>query len=322
LTIGLNCSNIPCGGHNHLLLFCNLMPIKLAIQKYLNFCLAEGLCNNTIKDKSRHLGWLKTNKPIQELTLDDIYDFINKLEVSKIRKWRVKIDLRAFFRYLNMNGLSPLNYELIRNKEPEMGIRPDLLKEEFDRMTVECIKLIKANTPNKKKYIRWYYLHNFMWETGLRRSELCNIKEWDNSQRTFYIITAKTLKKRQGFFQTDLTKYLDLYKPQERLFGLAPREVDHMVFTLRTLSQLTRKITPHSYRHAYCTRLLTSGCPIQQTALLAGHQKVSTTMRYYHETNLKGAYEEFINPPRTLELRSKVGIKNKYSIKISVTKNK
>lgn len=321
LTELLNCVKVHsvCSGGSLPLLICG-MQIRDAINKYIVSCESEGIGEKTIEDKQRHLGLFCStiNKEIENITLEDIYNFVNNTPFSDIRKWRIKIDLRAFFRFLNEHHYSNLTYTLIKNKEPELGIRPSVTEEEFKLMD----KYLHTVKDNNEIYLKWHTIFHFLYETGVRRSELCNIKEWDNENKTFFVVTAKTYKKRQGFYLTDLSPYLNRFKPKKVLFSISKREVSEMIHRIVKRSGVTRNISPHSFRHAFCTRLLTNGCPIQQTALLAGHQKVSTTMRYYHESNLKNAYESFINAPKTIEIRSSVGIKTKYSVKLQITKNK
>lgn len=295
------------------------MRVQDAIKLYLTSCRNEGLTEGVIKDKERHLGWFSCDKNIDEVTLDDIYECVSSLPITEIRKWRVKIDLRAFFKFLNEHHLSDLTYTLIKNKEPELRVRPDLKEDEFKKMD----EIIHALMGRDRRYIKWHALHHFMWETGLRRSELCNIRmdDFDSKTHSFYVKCAKSNRSRQGFYCANLSEYLKEFKPKEFLFETKKREIDYIVESLKKRAGIVRRICPHSYRHAYVTRLLTHGCPLQQTALLAGHVRVDTTAHYYHSVNLQNDYESYINAPKTLELKSNIGIKTKYSVKLSITKS-
>ena len=297
------------------------LNIDRAIKKYLLVCKSDGLLPKTISDKGRHLGLFSScvKKQTSKITIDDIQNFILHLNTTDIRKWRIKVDLRAFFRFLNERKLSDLTYTLIKNKEPELGIRPQITEEENQKI----IKVLDDIKSDRKTYTKWRAIHNFLYETGLRAKELLSITmdDIDLNKKIFVVTTAKTHKKRYGFYLTPLDEYVKKYKPKDKLFAISYRELNYIITQLRKSAKI-RHITPHSYRHAYVTRLLTNGCPIQQVALLSGHTKVSTTMRYYHETNLKGAYDSFIKSPKTFEVSSKIGLKSKYNLKIQITKNR
>jgi site-specific recombinase XerD len=45
---------------------------------------------------------------------------------------------------------------------------------------------------------------------------------------------------------------------------------------------LTKRITPHAFRHSFATRLLETGHNIRQVQELMGHKDIRTTMIYLH----------------------------------------
>lgn len=62
------------------------------------------------------------------------------------------------------------------------------------------------------------------------------------------------------------------------------------------LAGLTKRISPHMFRHALATNLLAKGCPLPFVQRQLRHSRVETTMRYLHlsDAMLKENYERFL----------------------------
>jgi integrase/recombinase XerC len=66
---------------------------------------------------------------------------------------------------------------------------------------------------------------------------------------------------------------------------LSDRQVQRIIEKYWTLSELLKKITPHTFRHSFATHLLSRGCGLLEIAELLGHESLATTEKYLH-TNL------------------------------------
>jgi integrase/recombinase XerD len=58
---------------------------------------------------------------------------------------------------------------------------------------------------------------------------------------------------------------------------------------------ISKKVTPHTWRHSYATNLLSHGADLRSVQELLGHKNVATTQMYTHVTNkqLREIHERF-----------------------------
>jgi integrase/recombinase XerC len=133
--------------------------------------------------------------------------------------------------------------------------------------------------------------------TGMRRSELINLKESDiewslqqvrilgkgNKERLLPIDyqTIEQLrdyiaaKKKEGI----TSKYLLVLKSGAQLYaGYVYRTVKHYLSKITTL----KKKSPHILRHTFATHLLNKGANIQSIKELLGHAGIASTQIYTH----------------------------------------
>lgn len=174
------------------------------------------------------------------------------------------------------------------------------VRESFSEVDMERIKRACTSA-------RDVALVNFFFSTGCRVSEVVGLNRSDvnfelgecvvlgkgNKQRTVYIndVAALTLKEYLAS-RTDVNEALFLNHHGKRLLAGGVRDV------LCRLAQSSgvSNIHPHRFRRTMITYLLNRGMPIQDVALLAGHDKIDTTMRYYHSSKarIKNSYQRYM----------------------------
>lgn len=69
---------------------------------------------------------------------------------------------------------------------------------------------------------------------------------------------------------------------------MSPRTLQRWVAIAVDFSGVKKKITPHSFRHAFATHLLEHGTDIRYIQKLLGHQRLETTTIYTKVAQIRG----------------------------------
>jgi integrase len=171
--------------------------------------------------------------------------------------------------------------ELTENKNLTFSKEIDNKKDLRKYLKPEEIKTIINEIPNQQHKL--FFI--FLWETGLRVSEIINVKlkdiDFKNNYITINWLKNRKYKKRLIPIQNNLKILLNLYtanqNQEERLFP----------FTRQRAFQITKKyanINPHALRHSFSINLINQGVGIEKLYRLLGHSKIQTTMTYLNES--------------------------------------
>ncbi|MEP2970489.1 site-specific tyrosine recombinase XerD, partial [Nonlabens ulvanivorans] len=262
------------------------------------------LADNTIKayrrDLEKFTTWLTDHKisqsPIQ-ITTNTIRDYIYELakNVSARSQARALSSLKAFFNYLILEDYRKDNpLELIES--PKIGRKlPDTLStSEIDTL----INSIDRSTPQGE---RNRAILETLYGCGLRVSELITLKISDLFfEEGFIKVTGKGDKQRFIPIGEFTINVINLYrdeirchipiKPQhtDTLFlnrrgaGLTRAMIFHIIKELKIKAGITKKISPHTFRHSFATHLLENGADLRSIQMMLGHESITTTEIYMH----------------------------------------
>jgi integrase/recombinase XerD len=152
----------------------------------------------------------------------------------------------------------------------------------------EILQLLQA-APSFPHHV----IFSTMYGTGMRVSEAVHLRVADiDSQRMMIRIEqGKGHKDRYVQLSPKLLDLLRCYwrkiRPQHWMFpGQIPNHplgreaVADAVSQASKRAGLTKRISPHSLRHAYAVHLLEAGTDVRRIQLLLGHRSLSTTARY------------------------------------------
>jgi len=297
--------------------------IKKLLTDFLEYLeIEKGRSQLTIRNYDfylkRFFSWAKIDLP-KEITLDLVRKY--RLWLSRLKNPRGKnlslatlnyhlIALRSFLKYLakrDIKSLAPEKIELAKIGERQISFLEgkdleNLLNAPFQIKEKEIIKL------------RDKAILELLFSTGLRVSELCNLKRDDiNLNKDEFSVEGKGGKWRVVFLsnqakywlkkylekRTDIIPYLfirhDKASNKNREKGITPRSVQRLVKKYAKIAGITKKITTHTLRHSFATDLLANGADLRAVQELLGHKNITTTQIYTHITDqhLKEVYQAF-----------------------------
>ncbi|MBF0597528.1 tyrosine-type recombinase/integrase [Faecalibacter rhinopitheci] len=228
---------------------------------------------------------------------------LNKSEKTINRKLST---LRSFYKYLVKEQILTINpieqvHSLKRKKEvmvpfTETEISDLLDNEDFFTKDFDGI--------------RDRLMIDILYQTGVRRAELINLKESDIDEIE---LSIKVLGKRNKERLIPISKYLlqeiDIYKEAKKIAGLhnipylfvttkGKQLYDTLVYSkvkyYLSLISVKQKKSPHMLRHSFATHMLDSGADLNAVKDLLGHSSLSSTQVYTHGSieNLKKVFNQ------------------------------
>lgn len=132
--------------------------------------------------------------------------------------------------------------------------------------------------------------------TGLRVSELCEIKIKNIDFLTAHLkVFGKGGKVREVPLKLEVVEAVKEYLVERSSNPFANSEYllvgQRGVLQRDAINTLLEKLTvkigidvrlkPHTFRHTFCTRLVSKGVPLTTVSKLAGHSSIDTTARFY-----------------------------------------
>jgi integrase/recombinase XerD len=123
---------------------------------------------------------------------------------------------------------------------------------------------------------------NFLLDTGMRVSELANLKEENISwQRNCIAIIGKGNKRRViPMSKRVRLLLLDCFSNRNNRFPLAMRTIQKYVKIVADRARIRKQVSPHVLRHTFAVTYLHRGGNLRALQAILGHSSITTTDIY------------------------------------------
>lgn len=264
----------------------------------------------------------KNNLKIFSCTYTNIILWIESLKKKSFEQTTIarKIStIRQFFNFLFTEKFISTNpvTNIITPKKNK--ILPKFLSEQEVKKILNYLCINK----NKFKNLQSLLLTEMLYATGLRVSELVNMKLSNLGDDLESILILGKGNRERVIPLASITKnilyeylkssYFIKLKPKNREAWLFPSRKSHITrqayyYQLKSIaiqSGLNKtKISPHMFRHAFASHMLKNGADLKVIQYLLGHEDISTVQIYTH-INLKQSLEAIKKHPIRRNLRNK-----------------
>ena len=280
------------------------------VKEFLTYLQVEkGLARHSLESYKRDLVRLETwsnknDKQISELTRADLRKWIASLSregLAPASVARAVSATRGFFKFLMLDGHIKNHPAEDLDTPQRFAYLPKFLTED------EINRLLAAPDVSTEEGIRDRAVLEIMYATGLRVSELVNLKTTDIDLLAGLVVChGKGNKERRVPLGKSAIHWLQQYAAMKAGYGKQSlpymflhrgrpltRQMAWSMIKRHAEKAGIRNVSPHTLRHSFATHLLQHGADSRSVQALLGHSDISTTQIYTHITDmhLRSAYD-------------------------------
>jgi len=212
------------------------------------------------------------DKPSQK-TLDDfiLQKIENNLASSSINLFTNA--MKSYCQYLNII----LEFPKQKGRKPSKNVtEPYWTEEQLNDNIISMLNLIFRDGQSVEDLLK------FMFYTGLRPMEICNIEksDIDFEKENIIIKNGKGNKDRIIPFINEWIKEFLSRQSDGKLFNMTYQTLGNKFNKIRKELNLEYKVTPYIMRKSFAKYLLSRGLDIAYIQRLLGHEDIKTTMIY------------------------------------------
>ncbi len=293
------------------------MDVSGFVDAYLTHLAVERrLSANTVESYGRDLSQLSAaaaalERPVDALDRRALEQFVRQLMGegrSPKSVARAVACYRGFYRFLVVSGHRQDNPAVDVIAPRAWKTLPKFLSmDEVDR-------LIGTPDTSQPRGLRDRALIELLYATGLRVSEMVNLRQQDLNLESGYLTCfGKGRKQRLVPIGDEAAAWLKRYIKDGRPALLNKRSSPRLFVNARGGAGLTRvgfwkilkehgkqaglarNLSPHVLRHSFATHLLERGADLRAIQMMLGHSDLSTTQIYTHilDARLRAVYDKF-----------------------------
>jgi integrase/recombinase XerD len=226
--------------------------------------------------------------------LEDFVEHIAKRGLAAASQARTISGIKGFYKYLLSENIVEADPATLLELPKLKRTLPDVLSfDEIERLIAQ-INLSQPEGHRNKAMLETLY------SCGLRVSEVVNLKiSCLYFEEGFIRVIGKGDKERLTPIGGEAVKYINIYL-QERKKNKITRGFEDVVFLnrfgkslsrvmvfliikeLAQKAQITKRISPHTFRHSFATHLVEGGANLRAVQEMLGHESITTTEIYTH----------------------------------------
>ncbi len=250
-----------------------------------------------VKDVSDYIefsGIIK-EEDVKELNTSNVRSWIVSLKESQLSNRTIQRKLssvRVFYNWMRQVGIVEKN-PTSRINGPKVSKRLPVFVKEENLETQNINPLFSEDFPG----LRDRLMFEMFYQTGIRLSELINLKEKDVTESTIKVL-GKRNKERIIPIGIELFCLVQVYQSMKRnlfdsndnLFVLDNGKNLYEKFVYRKINIYLGSITtlekksPHVMRHTFATHMLNNGAGLEVLKEILGHANLTATQVYTHNS--------------------------------------
>lgn len=283
------------------------MEWPAALQQFRTYLLLErSFSENTLAaylaDVQKFVRYLEIQgierRPLEVLP-DDLVRFVfwlNDLGLEASSQARIIAGMRAFYKFLLLE-------DLLDDDPTDLLETPRLRRKMPEVLSVhEIQQLLAAIDLRDPLGLRNRAMLETLYACGLRVSELVNLRRNNLFLSAGFIkVHGKGNKERLVPIGSEAVKYIEQYlehvlaqqtniKPGHEHYVFLNRRgarltrvmVFYIIKDLALRADITKNISPHTFRHSFATHLVEGGADLKAVQDMLGHENITTTEIYTH----------------------------------------